>query len=128
MLEYPDLYFSWHENFKSIYFQIYKKSDFHLLVITTMLGVSFVTMACRVLRLRMEGSLPGTEDSCEYIEKAVADTTQVVALQLGVRRGAATPHLKIFLLRNVSKRHGARLILCHELSNGKGLEIWYLES
>jgi hypothetical protein len=33
-----------------------------------MLGVSLVTMAWRVIRLRMEGRLPDTEDSCEYIE------------------------------------------------------------
>jgi hypothetical protein len=34
----------------------------------TMLGGSLVTTAWRVLRLRMEGSLPGAEGSCEYIE------------------------------------------------------------
>jgi len=34
----------------------------------TMLGGSLVTTAWRVLRLRMEGSPPGTEGSCEYTE------------------------------------------------------------
>jgi hypothetical protein len=34
-------------------------------------------------------------------------------------RGAATPHRKNLLLRNVSKRLGPRLILWHDLSNGK---------
>jgi hypothetical protein len=33
-----------------------------------MLGGSLVTTAWRVLRLRMEGSPPGREGSCEYIE------------------------------------------------------------
>jgi len=36
--------------------------------IITMVGGSLVTTAWRVLRLRMEGSPPGTEGSCEYIE------------------------------------------------------------
>jgi hypothetical protein len=35
---------------------------------TPMLCGSLVTTVWRVLRLRMEGSLPGTEGSCEYIE------------------------------------------------------------
>jgi hypothetical protein len=35
---------------------------------SAMLGGSLVTTAWRVLRLRMEGSPPGTEGSCEYIE------------------------------------------------------------
>jgi len=34
----------------------------------SMLGGSLVTMAWRVLRLRMEGSPPAMEGSCEYIE------------------------------------------------------------
>jgi hypothetical protein len=34
----------------------------------SMLGGSLVTTAWRVLRLRMEGSPPVTEGSCEYIE------------------------------------------------------------
>jgi hypothetical protein len=39
---------------------------------------------------------------------------------LEVGRGAATPHCKNFLLlRNVSKCLGPRLILWHDLSNGK---------
>jgi hypothetical protein len=33
-----------------------------------MLGGSLVTTAWRVTRLRMKGSPPGTESSCEYIE------------------------------------------------------------
>jgi hypothetical protein len=33
-----------------------------------MLGESLVTTAWRVVRIRMEGSPPGTEGSCEYIE------------------------------------------------------------
>jgi hypothetical protein len=36
--------------------------------VESMLGGSLVTTAWRVLRLRMEGSPPGTEGSCEYIE------------------------------------------------------------
>jgi hypothetical protein len=35
---------------------------------TSMLGGSLVTTAWRVVTLRMEGSPPGTEGSCEYIE------------------------------------------------------------
>jgi hypothetical protein len=34
----------------------------------SMLGGSLVTTAWRVLRLRMEGTPPGTEGSCGYIE------------------------------------------------------------
>jgi hypothetical protein len=34
----------------------------------SMLGGSLVTTAWRVLRLRMEGSPPVAEGSCEYIE------------------------------------------------------------
>jgi hypothetical protein len=37
-------------------------------VALTMLGGSLVSTAWRVLRLRMEGSPPSTEGSCEYIE------------------------------------------------------------
>jgi len=33
-----------------------------------MLGGSRVTTACHVLRLQVEGSHPGKEGSCEYIE------------------------------------------------------------
>jgi hypothetical protein len=36
--------------------------------ITSLLGGSLVTMAWRVLRLRMEGNPPGTKGSCEYIK------------------------------------------------------------
>jgi hypothetical protein len=48
-----------------------------------MLGGSLVTTAWRILRLRMEGSPPGPDGSCEYIEKAGADSRQGVVLQLG---------------------------------------------
>jgi hypothetical protein len=37
-------------------------------VLVAMLGGSLVTMAWHVLRLRMEGSPPGTEGSCKYTE------------------------------------------------------------
>jgi len=39
-----------------------------LCIPNAMLGGSLVTMAWRVLRLWMEGSPPGMEGSCEYIE------------------------------------------------------------
>jgi hypothetical protein len=39
-------------------------------------------MAWRVLRLRMEGSPPGAEGSCEYIEQAIADSRQGLVLHL----------------------------------------------
>jgi hypothetical protein len=42
-----------------------------------------VTMAWRVLRLRMEGRPPDTEDGYEYIQEAAADSRQGVILQLG---------------------------------------------
>jgi len=42
----------------------------------------------------MEGRLPVTEGSCQYIEKAVAESRQGVAPQVGVRRNANNPHLK----------------------------------
>jgi hypothetical protein len=44
-----------------------------------MLDGSLFTTAWRVLRLRMEGSPPGTEGSCEYI----ADSRQGVVIQFG---------------------------------------------
>jgi hypothetical protein len=60
----------------------------------------------------MEGSPPGTEGNCEYIESAVADNRQGVVLQLGLGVGPTTPHRQNFLLlRNVSKCHGPGLIL-----------------
>jgi hypothetical protein len=49
--------------------KIYLKCDLNFLCPSkTMLGGSLVTTAWRVLRLRMEGSPPGTEGSCEHIE------------------------------------------------------------
>jgi hypothetical protein len=42
---------------------------------------SLVTTAWRVLRFRMEGRPPDTEGSCEYTERAVADSRQGVALR-----------------------------------------------
>ena len=42
-----------------------------------------VTTAWRVPRLRMEELSPDMEGSCEYTEKAVADSRQEVILQLG---------------------------------------------
>jgi len=42
-----------------------------------------VTTAWRVLGSQMEGSPLGTRGSCEYIEKAVADSKQGVAFELG---------------------------------------------
>jgi hypothetical protein len=48
-----------------------------------MLLVVPVPTAWRVLGLRMEERSPDMEDSCEYIEYAVVDRQQGVALQLG---------------------------------------------
>jgi hypothetical protein len=42
-----------------------------------------VPTACRVLGLRMEERPPDMEVSCEYIEEAVVDRQQGMALQLG---------------------------------------------
>jgi hypothetical protein len=69
----------------------------------------------------MEGSPPGTEGSCEYIEKAVADRQQGVVLQLWSWAWGHKPlTVKIFLLlRNVSKNLGPGLILWYDLSTGK---------
>jgi hypothetical protein len=39
-----------------------------ILYFTSIFGGCYATTAWRVLRLRMEGSPPGTEDSYEYIE------------------------------------------------------------
>jgi hypothetical protein len=39
-----------------------------VLHLQAMLGGSLVTTAWHILRLQMEGSPPGTEGSCEYIE------------------------------------------------------------
>jgi len=56
------------------FFQIYSIPHFNSLkyyvTLTSlpMLGGSLVKTAWCVLRLRMEGSPPGTEGSCEYIE------------------------------------------------------------
>jgi hypothetical protein len=49
----------------------------------SMLGGSLVTMAWRVLRLRVEGRPPDTEGSCKYIEYADADSRQGMVLQIG---------------------------------------------
>jgi hypothetical protein len=48
-----------------------------------MLGGSLVATAWRVLRLRMEKTASGLEDSWEYIEHAVADSRQEVVFQIG---------------------------------------------
>jgi hypothetical protein len=42
-----------------------------------MLGGSLVTTAWRVLKLRMEGSPPVTEGSCEYIDSSYEELEQV---------------------------------------------------
>jgi flagellar basal body-associated protein FliL len=39
-----------------------------IIIIIMLIVGSLVTTAWRVLRLRMEGSPPGMEGSCEYIE------------------------------------------------------------
>jgi hypothetical protein len=46
-----------------------------------------VTIAWRVLRLRMEELPPGMESSSEYIEYAVANSQQGAVLHLEIERG-----------------------------------------
>jgi hypothetical protein len=71
---------------------------------------------------------PDTEDSCEYIEKAVADSRQGVALQLGSWAGANNPHRKSDICCDVCTR-------ASEMEGFSGMtqalekeyEIWHVE-
>jgi hypothetical protein len=64
-----------------------------------MLSGSLVTTAWRWRR-----RLPDMEGSCEYIEKAVADSRQGVVLQLGgLNVGLTTPHSKNKRVMNCHK-------------------------
>jgi hypothetical protein len=68
-----------------------------------MLGGSLVTMACHVLRLRME-VLQVQRVAANILNKQSRTTDKGWSSSLGVGRGADTPHCKnLLLLQSVSK-------------------------
>jgi hypothetical protein len=71
------------------------------------------------------------EGTCEYIERAVADSRQKVAFQLGGCEGANNPpppHLiELYTLRIIYNRHGNGRNLWHDLITGKRVWVSYVE-
>jgi hypothetical protein len=89
-----------------------------------------VTTACRVLELRLEEKA-SRFGSCEYTEKAVADSRKAVVLHFGGwARGQQLFTIKTNMLQNVTQGLGVVRILWNDLGNGKDMRFitWNVKS